>query len=125
MAQPPETVTSHSRNKVMSCSCCKCGSNPVRRGETVVKFFDSFFPSIIGISTLGASLTFTVIIPEPPTPKQTFSIEDVRLFLAVAWVLFILALAFAIFCRSWVIFHRDELREGFEPGQKNNGYRWL
>jgi hypothetical protein len=93
-------------------------------GESAAKFFEGFFPSVIAISTLGASITFTVIVSSLPEPKQTFAEETVRTFLAIAWLLFILGLTLGTFLGSGMIFHSDEVRKGFELDSQSARIRW-
>jgi hypothetical protein len=72
-------------------------------------WWDSFSKGIIGISTFGASITFSVILTDLPDPvairalspskvadKVHFGTEAVRKFLSLSWLMFVLALGFAI-----------------------------
>jgi hypothetical protein len=72
-------------------------------------WWDSFSKGIIGISTFGASITFSVILNDLPDPvavrqlspsklsaKVHFGRENVRKFLSLSWLMFVLALGFAI-----------------------------
>jgi hypothetical protein len=72
-------------------------------------WWDSFSKGIIGISTFGASITFSVILTDLPDPvairklspsklssKVHFDRESVRKFLSFSWLMFVLALGFAI-----------------------------
>jgi hypothetical protein len=72
-------------------------------------WWDSFSKGIIGISTFGASITFSVILTDLPDPvavrqlspsklssKVHFGREDVRKFLSLSWLMFVLGLGFAI-----------------------------
>jgi hypothetical protein len=104
--------------------CCVTPHNGPTYGEGAAKFFEGFFPSVVAISTLGASITFTVIISSLPEPKQTFAEESVRIFLAIAWLLFILGLALGTFLGSVMIFHRDGVRKGFELDSQSTRIRW-
>jgi len=68
-------------------------------GSSVSTFFNGLFTTIIGIATLGASITFSYVLSNntsPPLAKTaTFDLEQIQQFLAVSWLLFLLALAFA------------------------------
>jgi hypothetical protein len=80
-----------------------------------VTWWDSFAKGIIALTTLGASITFSVILSNLPDPAAVrsdasrsfrpsrvasavrFDREHVRRFLAVAWLMFVLALGLAMF----------------------------
>jgi hypothetical protein len=77
--------------------------------QKALHWWDSFSKGIIGISTFGASICFSVILTELPDPiairnrspskltaKVHFDREAVRKFLALSWLMFVLALGFAI-----------------------------
>ncbi|RMZ91079.1 hypothetical protein DV736_g1683, partial [Chaetothyriales sp. CBS 134916] len=67
-------------------------------GASVVTFFTGLFQTILGIATLGASISFSYVLSntQQPSPTDTnFTTQQVQLFLAVSWLLFLLALAFA------------------------------
>jgi hypothetical protein len=81
----------------------------INRSERALKWWDSFSKGVIGISTFGASITFTVIVSSLPDPveirsqskskiskKTNFGREEVRKFLAIAWLMFVAALGFAL-----------------------------
>lgn len=67
-------------------------------GASVATFFNGLFATIIGISTLGTSVTFSYVlssnIQAPRAIDATFSLAEIQLFLAVSWLLFLLAMAF-------------------------------
>lgn len=68
---------------------------PPRLGTDVEAWFQAFFKAVIGISTLGAGFTFTIIFTDlelqhPPTPA--FNAETVRTRLSICWLLFVIAL---------------------------------
>jgi hypothetical protein len=78
-------------------------------GEKVLSWWDSFSKAVIGISTFGASITFSVILSSLPDPvdirststskisrNTKFGRETVRKFLSISWLMFVLALGFAI-----------------------------
>jgi len=72
-------------------------------------WYDSFAKGIIGLTTFGASITFSVVLSDLPDPvpirthagtklaqKIKWDKEMVRRFLSIAWLMFVLALGFAI-----------------------------
>lgn len=68
-------------------------------GTSVATFFNGLFTTIIGIATLGASVTFSYVLSnntqQPLSANPTFSMEQIQTFLAISWLLFLLALAVA------------------------------
>jgi hypothetical protein len=83
--------------------------NEDSRDQRILHWWDSFSKGIIGISTIGASICFSVIFSDLPDPvairqvhdtafskKIHFDRETVRKFLSLSWLMFVLALGFAI-----------------------------
>ncbi|KAF2667395.1 hypothetical protein BT63DRAFT_291143 [Microthyrium microscopicum] len=83
--------------------------NYKRQEDNLYDWYQSFAKGIIGLSTFGASITFSVILSNLPDPitirakqssklfkKIKFNEEAVRQFLSIAWLMFVLALGFAI-----------------------------
>ncbi|RMZ78295.1 hypothetical protein DV737_g3943, partial [Chaetothyriales sp. CBS 132003] len=71
---------------------------PKYSGASVVTFFTGLFQTILGIATLGASVSFSYVLSntqQPTVINANFTMQQVPLFLAVSWLLFLLALAFA------------------------------
>jgi MFS family permease len=68
-------------------------------GSSVATFFTGLHTTIIGISSLGASVTFSYVLSnntqDVPSQSPRFSKEQVQQFLAISWLLFLLGLAFA------------------------------
>lgn len=68
-------------------------------GSSVATFFTGLHTTIIGISSLGASVTFSYVLSnntqDVPSHNPRFSKEQVQQFLAISWLLFLLGLAFA------------------------------
>lgn len=67
-------------------------------GKSVVTFFTGLFQTMIAISTLGTSVTFSFIITSGTqlgNPTAYYQQSQVATFLAVSWLLFLLDLAFA------------------------------
>jgi hypothetical protein len=74
-------------------------SPPVQGAELEVRVLESlqsFLPLIISISVFGAS-TFASLVSQLSEPEYKFSLDSVRLFMAIAWILFIVALGVAMF----------------------------
>ena len=67
-------------------------------GRSVVTFFNGLFQTLIAISTLGTSITFSFILTnntELGNPHAYYTQQQVLTFLAISWLLFLLALAFS------------------------------
>jgi MFS family permease len=72
--------------------------------KTTVKSFQTFISFIVGVSIFGAS-TFAIIAGQIQDPRQLsptarFDMQTVRIFLALAWLYFIIALGVAGFSSS-------------------------
>lgn len=50
--------------------------------------YDTFIQNLGAIATLGSSITFSLIVSQLQEPKTFFDISEVRLLIAVAWLLF-------------------------------------
>lgn len=87
-------------------------------GSSVIVFFNGFFTTIIGISTLGTSITFAYILNDnnvPPTDNRPyFDSSLVQLLLAISWLLFLLALAFASLGSSLLTFFKEHWKEDWD-----------
>ena len=85
-----------------------------------MKWFDSLFAAVIGISTLGAGFTFGIIFSDPALPSDLNGLYEVefkdriRFLLALSWVLFILAIGEA--SAASLLFSATELRDWFLEG---------
>ncbi|KIY02196.1 uncharacterized protein Z520_02334 [Fonsecaea multimorphosa CBS 102226] len=77
-------------------------------GSSVTAFFSGVFTTIIGISTLGASITFSYVLSNnTSTPRAVFDVEQIQEFLAISWLLFLLALAIASLGSTILNFFKD------------------
>lgn len=98
--------------KVPLCSRCRlsldtCKDRRKEEAERIIKFFDALFSFIIGTAALGAGFTFPTILAKlDPAPTCKFQ-DNVLRFLAISWLLFILALASAGFFASIIAFGKD------------------
>ncbi|MCJ1472381.1 hypothetical protein MMC13_001028 [Lambiella insularis] len=84
-------------------------------GERLASYFENFFRTIVGVSTLGASITFSQIISSPVAPRQNFGFDQVTVqwFLAIAWLFFFLALAVTSLFASLLSLYRPQAVEYF------------
>ena len=71
-------------------------------GERLANYFDNFFKTIVGISTLGASITFNRIVSSPFSLPHDHGISPNRALylLGVSWLFFVIALAVTSFFAS-------------------------
>ncbi|KAE9370060.1 hypothetical protein N431DRAFT_426528 [Stipitochalara longipes BDJ] len=73
--------------------------HPAQATELATQALNSlqnFLPLIIGITIFGAS-TFASLVSQLDEPVCRFSLATVRTFMAIAWILFIVALGVAMF----------------------------
>jgi hypothetical protein len=81
--------------------------------ESVSAWFTGLFTTVIGISTLGASITFNYVIGNSnrPVDDSYFSAREVQLFLGISWLLFLLSLAFASLASTILTFFKDHWKK--------------
>src|SRR5450755_947014 len=100
---PTQTVLSDHGHSLLRIS-------PLTRhpAESVSAWFTGLFTTVIGISTLGASITFNYVIGvvSSPVHDSYFSAEEVQLFLSISWLLFLLALASASLASTILTFFK-------------------
>lgn len=86
-------------------------------GESVATFFNGLFTTIIGIATLGASITFSYVLqPSSNSPPYThdFHPHTIQLFLGISWLLFLLALAFASSFSTLLTFFKSHWKQDWD-----------
>ncbi len=130
-AAPASTTIPHQRTQTsMSQHELEHGHSPFHihpmthhSPESVSAWFNGFFTTVIGISTLGASITFNYILSSPasPNPKGHFNVGHIQLFLGISWLLFLLALAFASLGSTILTFFKDHWKKDWngEHGVKS------
>ena len=93
--------------------------------EAVSAWFNGFFTTMIGISTLGASITFNYVVGKAADPLHTspFSATHIQTFLAVSWLLFLLALGFASSFSTMLTFFRDHWKRDWEGANGRTSQR--
>ena len=84
-------------------------------GDRLAAYFENFFRGVIGIATLGASLTFSKIVQTPVPPFHSYGIspKSIQYLLATSWLLFVLALAFTSFFASALSLWRNQAVAAF------------
>jgi hypothetical protein len=81
--------------------------------ESVLAWFNGLFTTVIGISTLGASITFNYVISNSNSlvKDSYFSRREVQLFLGISWLLFLLSLASASLASTILTFFKDHWKK--------------
>lgn len=84
-------------------------------GDRLATFFENFFRIITGVSTLGASITFSKIVQSPVTPFHSygFSPQNIQYLISLSWLFFVLALAFTSFFASALTLWRPQAVKAF------------
>ena len=103
-----------------------------RHVSLITKIHQDLFKGTIAISTLGASITFQVIIQQIDSSlnvstHHTFHRRTARTFLAIAWVLFVSALGIASLAAILLAFNKDRVRKGIiaRPEQTRSRYELM
>ncbi|KIW70467.1 hypothetical protein PV04_02735 [Phialophora macrospora] len=80
-------------------------------GSSVSAFFKGLFTTVIGISTLGTSVTFSYVLSDnttrPRSANPVFDLEQTQLFLVISWLFFLLAPANASLCSTLLTFFKN------------------
>ena len=139
--KPIPTRLAHRRAKVVRIICHRAPRKDDLQkqqqrqisGEQRVKLFENFFASMIAIATIGASITFTVIVSELEDPKSVSRLKivdesTVRILLATSWLLFVLVLAAGGLLASQLALNRTEAVKGLsrlyksepDPAKRSN-----
>jgi hypothetical protein len=88
---------------------------PVHPGERLAAYFDKFFTTIVGISTLGASLSFTRVVSAPVQPWIDHGIPliDIQNNFAIAFLLLVADLALTSAAASALSLYRPQAVDYF------------
>ncbi|KAH8743000.1 hypothetical protein F5883DRAFT_50244 [Diaporthe sp. PMI_573] len=101
-----------------------CG--PTESSKTVHKWWLQNLTAVIGVSTLGASITFGVLTTFSATPETLsgqFDNNTIQTFLAVAFLLFLVTIGVANLLYLLIFFYEDDFFRSNEVfGQSPN---WL
>ena len=84
-------------------------------GDRLASYFENFFRTITGVSTLGASITFSKIVQAPVDPFHNygFSSRNIQYLISLSWLFFVLALAFTSFFASALSLWRPQAVKAF------------
>jgi hypothetical protein len=88
--------------------------NDTSQDPKALLWIESLFPAVIALASFGGSITFSVI-PSSLENSQNHRIDkqEVRNFLALAWLFFALALGIASTGQLALTFHRDIVKMEF------------
>ena len=86
-----------------------------RPGDRLASYFENFFRTITGVSTLGASITFSKIVQSPVTPFHYYGFDQrqIQYLISLSWLFFVLALAFTSFFASALSLWRPQAVKAF------------
>jgi hypothetical protein len=91
----------------------------LQEGKRVITFFHAYIKMVFAISTLGASFTFAFVLTDIRSPTLPFfDVEQVRLFLAMSWLLFMSTLAIATLSMLLLNFLGEQAVVGFHTESK-------
>ena len=84
-------------------------------GDRLASYFENFFRTITGVSTFGASITFSKIVQAPVDPFHNygFSSRKIQYLISLSWLFFVLALAFTSFFASALSLWRPQAVKAF------------
>ena len=99
------------------------------RGGVVTAWFHNLFTVIIGLSTLGSSVTFSYIVSgiRGPKARPRFSMKAYESFMAISWLLFIIDLAISTLFSTILSFYREQaiLKWGDPDRSKRLTIQWI
>ncbi|KIW96093.1 uncharacterized protein Z519_03160 [Cladophialophora bantiana CBS 173.52] len=82
-----------------------------------LRFLDTLLPCTFLLSTFGSLITFTTTVGIFGGPRRYFG--EIQVFIALAWLFFLLSLAMATVTSMALAFHRQHVRDAFERGYKS------
>jgi hypothetical protein len=99
----------------------KNGIDRTDNTELALRWWDEFLRHTITISVFGGSITLTVIVHAIQDPAELnkdsrFHHDTVRIFLTVAWLLFVSALALALVSSLLLPFEHEAVNRAFGGG---------
>lgn len=79
-------------------------------GERLALYFEKFFTTVVGISTLGASITFSKVVSTPVAPWDDYGISSsaVQSYLSIGFLLFTMDLALTSAAASALSLYRPQ-----------------
>ena len=99
-----------------------------REGADLLEWFQGLFTACGSIATLGAGFTFATLISgvEDPGPDSRFDKSQVRMLLALSWLLFILSLGYATFVSNLFTFYAPLIKPSYDGNDRTtHSVLWL
>ena len=95
------------------------GPNP---GERLASYFENFFRAVVGIATLGASLTLSKIVQTPVSPWVDYgiSVDRIQTFISLSWLLFVITLVTTSILASLLSLYRPQAVDAFSTKDHHN-----
>jgi hypothetical protein len=90
-----------------------------------ITYYQSLFAIVIGITTFGASITFSLIVTETRQPNFHFSSSSVQLFVAISWLCFVMALGAACILASFLNFYGALIKEDWNSAEGQKKWLWF
>jgi hypothetical protein len=83
---------------------------PTPPGERLAAYFEKFFTTIVGISTLGASISFSKVVQTPVKPWIDYGVSDntVQVYVSMAFLLLVMDLAITSAAASALSLYRPQ-----------------
>src|SRR3982074_2408713 len=79
-------------------------------GERLASYFDKFFTTIVGVSTLGASISFSKVVQTPVEPWVDYGVGIVTIqnYVSIGFLLLVVDLALASAAASALSLYRPQ-----------------
>lgn len=92
--------------------------------DTLITYFQGYFKIIIGVTTFGGSVTFSIILADLPS-ESNIPPTIVRDFVAISWLLFIVGLAEACIFTALLNFYGKHIRTEWGVSENHTKWAWL
>jgi hypothetical protein len=83
-----------------------------------ISWYDKLYQALIGVATLGAGFTFTVITSDIAKPRGGIKEEYVRRCVSVSWLLFVASLGCTSFAALFLSVNKSTFIQSFDRGDK-------
>lgn len=101
--------------------------------EEWMTWYDRFFQAVIGVATLGAGFTFSVIVSSLEIPnvlvddqaEQKRQVDRIRFYLSLSWLLFVLSLSWASFAAQIMDVNKRMFMNSIDRANWDTSYRGL
>jgi hypothetical protein len=102
-------------------------STPLTKVEVDARmtYYQGLFTIVIGVTTFGASITFSLILTDTRQPIFHFSSSSVQLFVAISWLCFVMALGAACILASFLSFYGPKIRAEWNDAGGQRKWLWF